>query len=398
MHEPDATSRTHALHRLRASADTLTNAALKKIEHDLPWYSQLGAQDRSWISVVARTGINSFTRWFEDQGQSSSDATEIFNVAPRELARSIPLQHTLALIRIVVDVVATEAVPLVPESARTTVHDAVLVYARDVAFSAAEAYARAAEQRGAWDARLEALVVDCLVRGERDASLYSHLAALGWDAKVSACAVVGSAALAEAAMHDIRRAARKACPTALVGLYGSLALVLLGGTDPRQAATQVAAAFPSRTVIGPVVADVADAGRSVRAAVAGLTAVEAWPGAPDPASSSDLLPERVLAGDELARAEMREQIYVPLLAAGRPLVDTVHEYLTLGRSLEGAARSLFIHPNTVRYRLRRVAQLIGWDPTDAREGYVLQIALAVGRLDEVSKHTASPAVCPDPPK
>lgn len=47
---------------------------------------------------------------------------------------------------------------------------------------------------------------------------------------------------------------------------------------------------------------------------------------------------------------------------------------------EAAARALFVHPNTVRYRLRRISQTVGWDPTDAREGFVLQIALVLGRL------------------
>ena len=42
---------------------------------------------------------------------------------------------------------------------------------------------------------------------------------------------------------------------------------------------------------------------------------------------------------------------------------------------------LYVHPNTVRYRLRKVAEVTGWDPLDPREGYVLQTALALGRLD-----------------
>jgi len=55
-------------------------------------------------------------------------------------------------------------------------------------------------------------------------------------------------------------------------------------------------------------------------------------------------------------------------------------YLDLGRSLEGTARALFVHPNTVRYRLRRVADITGWDPADPREGFVLQVAITAGRL------------------
>ncbi len=58
--------------------------------------------------------------------------------------------------------------------------EAVLRYSREVAFSAAEVYAQAAEARGAWDARLESLVVDAVIRGEADESMQSRAAALGW--------------------------------------------------------------------------------------------------------------------------------------------------------------------------------------------------------------------------
>jgi DNA-binding PucR family transcriptional regulator len=34
----------------------------------------------------------------------------------------------------------------------------------------------------------------------------------------------------------------------------------------------------------------------------------------------------------------------------------------------------------VRYRLRRVSEITGWDPLNPRDAYVLQTALAVGRL------------------
>ena len=48
-----------------------------------------------------------------------------------------------------------------------------MLYSREIAFAAAEVYARAAEQRGAWDARLEALIVDSVLRGEADEAVRS---------------------------------------------------------------------------------------------------------------------------------------------------------------------------------------------------------------------------------
>ena len=48
--------------------------------------------------------------------------------------------------------------------------------------------------------------------------------------------------------------------------------------------------------------------------------------------------------------------------------------------LESCARALFVHPNTVRYRLRRVAELTGRSPTDPRDALVLRFALLAARL------------------
>ena len=58
--------------------------------------------------------------------------------------------------------------------------EAILLYSREIAFAAADVYARAAEARGLWDARLEALVVDSILSGEYDDALPSRIAALGW--------------------------------------------------------------------------------------------------------------------------------------------------------------------------------------------------------------------------
>ncbi|MDX6373349.1 MAG: hypothetical protein QOD98_2337, partial [Nocardioidaceae bacterium] len=43
------------------------------------------------------------------------------------------------------------------------------------------------------------------------------------------------------------------------------------------------------------------------------------------------------------------------------------------------ARALFVHPNTVRNRLRQDADLTGHTPGQARDAFTLQIALVLGR-------------------
>ena len=63
-------------------------------------------------------------------------------------------------------------------------------------------------------------------------------------------------------------------------------------------------------------------------------------------------------------------------------MTTLWSYLDNGRSLEATARELFVHPNTVRYRLKRVSEVIGWDATGAREALILQAALILGSIGE----------------
>jgi DNA-binding PucR family transcriptional regulator len=77
-----------------------------------------------------------------------------------------------------------------------------------------------------------------------------------------------------------------------------------------------------------------------------------------------------------------EEVYGPMQSAGAPLLDTLTTYLEQGSSLEATARLLFVHPNTVRYRLRRVTELTGLAPTDARDAFALRISLVLGRFGE----------------
>ncbi|HQY33690.1 helix-turn-helix domain-containing protein [Actinotalea sp.] len=385
MVSPAQRDQAHTLRRLHDGSGLLAAAAMRQLDENLPWYRALPAEDRSWVGLVVQAGISSFITWFTDPSTPPHGAGEIFAAAPPELTRSISLQHTLQLVRLIVEVVEDHSDRLAAPGTERDLREAVLRYSREVAFSAAEVYARAAEVRGAWDARLEALVVDALVRGDDDDALRSRIAALGWSGHGSALVMVGtiSAPLDEVRAAEMRRATRRAADDALVGIQGDRLVVVLGGDgDLRAAARSLTGRFgPGPVVLGPSVPTVADAGRSAAAALAGLAAAAAWPHAPRPVLADDLLPERVLVGDAVARRTLVDQAYRPLVAAGGSLLETLSAHVEHGRSLEAAARVLYVHPNTVRYRLRKVAEVTGWDPLDAREAYVLQTALALGRLD-----------------
>ena len=96
--------------------------------------------------------------------------------------------------RTTIEVVENQIDELMPRGDRPILHAAIVQYSREVAFSAAEIYARAAELRGAWDERLEALVVDAVLRGETDETVLSRASTLGWHSTVGVAVVVGCGA------------------------------------------------------------------------------------------------------------------------------------------------------------------------------------------------------------
>ena len=390
-----ATERTSeaGLQRLRRGSASLSTVALQRLDETLPWYRAMPPQDRSWVGLVAQAGISAFTSWYRDPTTPLTITADVFGTAPRELTRSVSLSQTLQLVRTIVAVVEDNVDVLALPGQEQSVREGVLRYSREVAFAAAEVYAQAAEARGAWDARLEALVVDALLRGDADEALHSRVAALGWQGHESVAVVVGSSlpGAPNDAVADVRRAAQDAADDALVGLQGDRLVVVLGSSgDPCAAADSLAPRFgPGPVVVGPVVPGLSHAGRSARIALSGLVAARAWPRAPRPVSAEDLLPERVLSGDVGARRALLDRVYRPLVDAGGALLETLATYLEHGRSLEATARTLFVHPNTVRYRLRRVSDLLGWDAMNAREAYVLQVGLTVGLLAQSPPRAAT---------
>ena len=160
-----------------------------------------------------------------------------------------------------------------------------------------------------------------------------------------------------------------------------------GGTTPMltfmEIAHQLEPSFgPGHLVLGHDVPNLVEASKSAKAALAGFAVARSWRNAPRPVQADDLLPERALAGDPLARATLIHRIYRPLQAHSTELLTTLWCYLDNGRSLEATARELFVHPNTVRYRLKRVSDVIGYDATGAREALILQAALIIGSISD----------------
>lgn len=386
---PSARSRASIGKRLSSVTGAMTTATIAEMESRHQWFQRLDAEHRSQITLVAQAGIDGFVKWFANPDPRGPTTSEVFSSAPRELTRKISLHQTVELVRTTIDVVEAEIDELMPKGDRPVLHAAIVQYSREVAFAAAEIYARAAELRGAWDARLEALVVDAVLRGETDETVLSRASTLGWRSAAPVVVVVGSAPELEPALalEAIRHASVIRGADMLGAVQGDRMIIVLGSSAFTSAdlAADVVQTFtsdfgPGPIVVGPPVEHLMEAASSTREALSGFRAAVGWPEAPRPVTAKDLLPERALAGDGHARRELARDLYDPLLAAGGGLLETLVTFFDQGSSIEAASRALFVHANTVRYRLRRIHEVSGYSPTDPRDAYALRLALTLGRL------------------
>ncbi len=369
------------------NAGVVATAAAQRMEREHQWYRELSAEDRSWVSLVAQAGINAFLAWYRQPDPAVAPVTaDIFGTAPRELAHTVTLRQTLDLVRTTIDAVEDEATRLAPAGEERALREAILRYSREVAFAAAQIYASAAESRGAWDARLESLVVHAVVRGEADDTLQSRAAELGWTNVVKVAVAAGAVPPGGrgGVADSLRLSASRLGLEVLTAVQGTRLICVMGNlTDSLEAAAALGSHFaPGPVVVGPTVPHLFAAGRSARAALSGLEAVRAWPEAPRPVAADELYAERALNGEAPARRMLIDRIYRPLRDQGPGLLETASAYLDSGRGLEATARTLFVHPNTVRYRLRRVEETVGLDLTTPRDAWVTQVALAFGRIGE----------------
>ncbi len=391
-----AMTKKQTLSWLRNISGDMSSATLARLERDLPWYKDMPPSRRSAVGMVAQAGISSFISWYDSPESTPWIASDVFGVAPRELLRSVSLQQTLQLIKVTVEVVEDYLKDAPPE-----LREGILHYSREIAFAAADVYARAAEARGLWDARLEALVVDSILSGEYDQELPSRIAALGWTGHGEVCVIVGTSPRI-VDVDAIRRIARHHNTDVLVGVQGNRLVIVVGRrideehTGDTHSFRAIAEAFDESFgggtyVVGPSVPAVVDAVKSAKAALAGFSVAKARREPPRPLLADDVLPERALAGDPLARRALIHTIYEPLRDHSLDLLGTLWTYFETGHSLEATARELFVHPNTVRYRLKKVIEVVDWDPGVPRDALTLHLAVILGAMNEPNQSPSAPS-------
>jgi hypothetical protein len=115
--------------------------------------------------------------------------------------------------------------------------------------------------------------------------------------------------------------------------------------------------------------------RALRALQLGLT-----PDGPEPLDTENRLADLVLRADETALADLRAQALAPLAdlseGAREKLTETLRSWLLHHGRREAIAAELFVHPQTVRYRMGQLRELYGNRLEDPRT--VLELTLALG--------------------
>lgn len=99
--------------------------------------------------------------------------------------------------------------------------------------------------------------------------------------------------------------------------------------------------------------------------------------------AADLLMHRVLVRDQTAMRELVDAVLTPLTAArggAEPLLRTLEAYFEAAGNASMAARSLHLSVRALTYRLEKIDELTGRDPTEPLQCFELQTAVAGARL------------------
>lgn len=380
------------LRRVKQHSGKLSTEAVSVMGERLPFFASLEASQRASVQLVVQTALVNFAEWMRDPRGDVGYTAEAFALVPQELTRHIALRQTVDMVRVTMEHFE-EVVPLLArnEEQMKALTVGILRYSRNLAFAAASGYADAAEARGAWDTRMEANVVDAVVRGDVGPELQSQAAALNWEATAPATVLVGypRPTRVDYASDDVHAVVNRNGRAALSDVHGTWLVAIVSGhlSPTDRFLAELLEVFDDRpVVIGPIATSLSAAHFSAAEAIAGMNAVSGWSGAPRPVAARELLPERALLGDATAVAALESEVMRPLADAGPALTETLDAYLDSGGAIEACARQLFVHPNTVRYRLKRIADFTGRDPALPRDAYVLRVATTVGRLGRPAVH------------
>jgi hypothetical protein len=383
-----AAERAVLARRLQRNNGTLTSDAIKRMEEQLPWFAALPARERASVGTLAQLGVTSFVDWFIGQADSSNLTEKIFSSAPRELADALTLEQTVDLVRTVFNVVEDSVSAIAGDNSvrQTALRESLLRYSSEVAFAAANVYARRAEYRGAWDARLQSQLLESILAGDEQDILEARASAAAFKLDGGAIiTLIGPAparrSAAEVHATQIQRTAEQLKFDAIVGLQSDRLIAVISGIPNEMPQGQAAKPFighfdQGSIVVGPKVTSLSQVHDSVIDAISAYRALPLAGTSQRLLLSQELVAARVINGDTDAADRIAELLRAQV---SPDVLATLANYLESSGTIEACARELFIHVNTVRYRLKRVTEVTGLDPFDPTDSLTLRLGLMYAR-------------------
>jgi PucR C-terminal helix-turn-helix domain len=251
--------------------------------------------------------------------------------------------------------------------------ESIFAFIEELSADSVEGYAEARTHLEGERRRRQRELVVLLLRDPPadDADLRAAAAAVGWRVPRTAAAIA-------CAEDDLERIARRLPADALVAALDGEGCALVPDPEGPGRADEIESAMAERrAALGPSV-PLAELGASWSLAKSAARAAEAgaWS---SPLRADDVLVDLLLLQGRAVVDRIAARRLAPLAEltpkARRRMAETALAYVREGGNAAAMARALDLHPQTVRYRLARLRELLGdqLDDSDAR----LELELAL---------------------
>ena len=266
--------------------------------------------------------------------------------------------------------------------------ESIFAFIEELSADSVEGYAEARSHLEGERRRRQRELVLLLLRDPAadDADLRAAAAAVGWRIPLAAAAIA-------CAEEELERIARRLPADALVAALDGEGCAIVPDPEGPGRAAEVGGALAGRTAaLGPAVAP-PELGASWSLARAALRGAEAGVTSEAPLRADDVLIDLLLFEgrafvDRIAARRLAAFDELTPKARGR-MADTALAYVREGGNAAAMARALDLHPQTVRYRLARLRELLGdqLDDPDAR----LELELALRAQSRLARREPPPA-------
>jgi hypothetical protein len=355
---------------LRAVLKTTADEVVQAIIDEVPSYANaLSGRMGGTIRRAVRTALGHYLDLAGGKATGGDASDAAYELGRGEVRDGRSMDALLSAYRVGARVawrgLAAGAVPAgLPAAEVAKFAELTFAYIDELSAASAAGHADELAARGlAHERHLEQLARDLLAGAAADVLLAAAQRA-GWQPPSTLTAVLLPA-------DQARPAYRLLDPGTLVldDLPDTLGVLLVPDADRAHLLRQLTG---RAAVVGP-------ARPWTRASASYARAVRARSLSPDIHDTEDHLPELVLSADVDAFADLRARALAPLrsLPSGtaRRLEETLRAWLLHHGRREEVATALFVHPQTVRYRMSQLRELF---PDLGSPRRVLELTLAVG--------------------